>query len=151
MVCGVKSSNLKHKNDRGAQSSESLDVFVLVPGGMCCHDGGMAFRGCVDARLVHALGAMTHLSHAEAWRQLTPIAGRLGVRCPSYPTVRRALLEHRWLEQLRRARGERRTGLLADLLTGRVPYRWLHAVIVGTPWPVGVDPSPFRARPVRPP
>jgi hypothetical protein len=104
----------------------------------------MAFHGFVDARLVHALGAMTDLSHAEAWRRLSPIAGRLGVRRPSYPTVRRALLEHRYLEMLRQARRSRREELAADLLAGRVPHRWLHAVIVGTPWPVGVDPSPFR-------
>ncbi|MFN8188172.1 MAG: hypothetical protein U0R69_13970 [Gaiellales bacterium] len=87
---------------------------------------------------------MTDLPHAEAWRRLAPIAARLGARRPSYPSVRRALLEHRYLDELRRARRELREELLADLLSGRVPHRWLHAVIVGTPWLPGVDPSPFR-------
>lgn len=104
----------------------------------------MAFQGRVDPRLLHALGAMTELSHAEAWRRLAPVAGRLGLRRPSYPTVRRALLCHRWLERLRRTLSARRAELAADLLAGRVPYRWLHRIIVGTPWPSGVDPSPFR-------
>jgi hypothetical protein len=104
----------------------------------------MAFRGSVDRRLLFALGAMPEASFAEAWRRLAPIAGRLGARRPSYPTVRRALLVHRHLEEIRRARRELREGLVSDLLAGRVPYRWLHAVIVGTPWPTGVDPSPWR-------
>lgn len=105
----------------------------------------MAFRGVVDPRLLHALGPLTDLSHAEAWRRLAPVAGRLGVRRPSYPTVRRALLEQQLLEALRLARLEVRRDLIADLLSGRVPYRWLHAVIVGKPLYPPVHPT--RSRP----
>jgi hypothetical protein len=91
----------------------------------------MAFHGRVDARLVRAARRMADLSSAEAWRRLSPLARRLGVRRPSYQTVRRLLVLERELRQLRRARRRVNETLLADLLAGKVPWTWLHQRIAG--------------------
>lgn len=85
----------------------------------------------VDPRLVRALASMTGLPPAEAWRRLAPVAGRLGVRRPSYPTVRRILAVYRELALIKQARRRQRDRLFADLLAGKVPWGWLNDRIAG--------------------
>jgi hypothetical protein len=58
------------------------------------------------------------IPYAEAWRRLVPVAVRLELPRPSYPTVRRVLIEQR---RERRRRRERLEPVLIDLLKGRVP------------------------------
>ena len=81
----------------------------LVPAGETLHPD---FR--VALRALDADG----LPYAEAWRMLRPVAARLGVPRPSYPTVRRFLLEER-------ARRARRTEVVdrvvVDALKGLAP------------------------------
>jgi hypothetical protein len=91
----------------------------------------MAFRGPIDARLRRALRRMTALPSAEAWRRLRPISARLGVRHPSYQTVRRLLVLERHLRGLRAASRRRNEKLFADLLAGRVPWSWLNERLGG--------------------
>ena len=70
------------------------------------------------------------LPYAEAWRRLAPVARSAGVRPPTYHTAR-------WLiETLRTLRDDAAklpagADLLADLLTGRVPWRWLDRTLAG--------------------
>jgi hypothetical protein len=71
------------------------------------------------------------LPSAEAWRRLRPIASRLGVRHPSYQTVRRLLVLERHLRRLRAVRRRRNEKLFADLLAGRVPWSWLNEMLGG--------------------
>ena len=63
------------------------------------------------------------LPYAEAWRRLVPVAVRLGLPRPSYPTVRRVLIEQR---RERRRRRELLEPVLIDLLKGRVPNLYHH-------------------------
>ena len=58
------------------------------------------------------------MPYAEAWRLLRPVAARLGVPRPSYPTVRRALERERRLAEKRAAVVEQ---VVVDLLRGVVP------------------------------
>jgi hypothetical protein len=74
---------------------------------------------------------MAALPSAEAWRRLAPLARRLGVRRPSYQTVRRALALERELRAFRQARRRVNEALLGDLLAGKVPWAWLHQRIGG--------------------
>jgi hypothetical protein len=74
---------------------------------------------------------MTRLPSAEAWRRLRPISARLGVRHPSYQTVRRLLVVERHLRRLRTARRRSNERLFADLLAGRVPWSWLNERLAG--------------------
>jgi hypothetical protein len=89
----------------------------------------MAFREPIDVRLCRALRRMAALSSAEAWRRLRPVSARLGVRHPSYQTVRRLLVIERHVRRLRTARRRTNAGLLADLLAGRVPWSWLNETL----------------------
>jgi hypothetical protein len=91
----------------------------------------MAFHGRVDARLLRAARRMVDLPSAEAWRRLAPLARRLGVRRPSYQTIRRALVLERELRKLRQARRRVNEALLGDLLAGKVPWSWLHQRLGG--------------------
>jgi hypothetical protein len=63
------------------------------------------------------------LSYAEAWRRLVPVAARIQESRPSYPTVRRVLIEQR---RERRRRKERLEPVLVDLLKGRIPNLYYH-------------------------
>jgi hypothetical protein len=91
----------------------------------------MAFRRPVDRRLVRAAGELAELPAAEAWRRLRALASELGVRPPSYPTVHRLLEIHRMLAGERELTARERELLLADVLAGRVPWRFLDARIMG--------------------
>jgi hypothetical protein len=62
--------------------------------------------------------AVSALSPAEVLRLLRPEAARVGVSRPSYPTVRRFLLEERRRRRRQVALTDRVVG---DLLAGRVP------------------------------
>ena len=119
--------------DARAWQTTALEGMVL-PWGPGRHRWGaeVAFHGAVDPRLLHALAGMTELPAAEAWRRAGLVAARYGARRPSYPTVRRGLLAHQALERLRAARRDVRAQLVADLLAGRAPWRWLDARILGT-------------------
>jgi hypothetical protein len=65
--------------------------------------------------------ASARVHHAEAWRQLIPVAERIRKPRPSYPTVRRHLRR----EQLRaERRAEAVERVLGSLLQGRVPSVW---------------------------
>jgi hypothetical protein len=74
---------------------------------------------------------MTRLPSAEAWRRLRPISARLGVRHPSYQTVRRLLVVERHLRRIRTARRRSNERLFTDLLAGRVPWSWLNERLGG--------------------
>jgi hypothetical protein len=90
----------------------------------------MAFREPLDRRLVHAARRLAALPSAEAWRRLRPVAARLGVRWPSYQTVRRLLAVEREVRRLRRARDAASARLWTDLQAGRVPWDWLNHRII---------------------
>jgi hypothetical protein len=85
----------------------------------------MAFRQRLDPRLARAARRMASLPAAEAWRRLRPVAATLGVRWPSYPTVRRLISVERQLRRIRRAEQQRRARLWTDVTTGRVPWEWI--------------------------
>jgi hypothetical protein len=74
---------------------------------------------------------MAALPSAEAWRRLRPVSSRLGVRHPSYQTVRRLLVLERHLRRLRAAKRRRNEELFSDLFAGRVPWRWLNEKLAG--------------------
>ena len=74
---------------------------------------------------------MTRLPSAEAWRRLRPISARLGVRHPSYQTVRRLLVVERHLQRIRTTRRRSNERLFTDLLAGRVPWSWLNERLGG--------------------
>ena len=58
------------------------------------------------------------LPYAEAWRMLRPVAARLGIPRPSYPTVRRFLIEERRRKARRTEPLER---AVTDALKGLAP------------------------------
>lgn len=91
----------------------------------------MAFLAPTHPRLLRALRRLAALPSAEAWRRLRPLSARLGVRHPSYQTVRRLLVLERQLRRLRAARRRSNERLFADLLAGRVPWSWLNERLGG--------------------
>ena len=79
----------------------------------------------IDSEFRRALWVLsgTEISYAEAARRIAPVAARIGLPRPSYPTVRRVLIEQR-LE--RRRRREVLDPILTDLLVGRTPNLYYH-------------------------
>jgi hypothetical protein len=75
-------------------------------------------------RILDAFG----MPYAEARRLLRPVAARLGIPRPSYPTVRRLLIAER---ERKRRNAEELDQLLADLFVGRFPYVFVKHKVMG--------------------
>jgi len=65
-------------------------------------------------RILDAFG----MPYADAWRMLVPVAARLGIPRPSYPTVRRVLIAER---DRKRRTADELDRVLGDLFAGRSP------------------------------
>ena len=91
----------------------------------------MAFHAAVHREFVLALRVLDAfgMPYAEAWRLLRPVAARLGIPRPSYSSVRRILIAER---ERKRRRADELDRLLADLFSGRFPYRIVEHKLVGT-------------------
>ena len=91
----------------------------------------MAFHAAVHREFVLALRVLDAfgMPYAEAWRLLRPVAARLGIPRPSYSSVRRILIAER---ERKRMRADELDRLLADLFSGRFPYRIVEHKLVGT-------------------
>ena len=91
---------------------------------------GVAFHPPVHPEFVLALRVLDAfgMPYAEAWRLLRPVAARLGIPRPSYSTVRRIVIAER---KRKRENAELLDVLLADLFTGRFPYRAVEHKVVG--------------------
>ena len=100
----------------------------------------MAFHPPVHPEFVLALRILDAfgMPYAEAWRLLRPVAARLGIPRPSYSSVRRIVIVER---RRKRENAELLDVLLADLFTGRFPYRFVeHKVVGARGWEdVGLD------------
>jgi hypothetical protein len=90
----------------------------------------VAFHPPVHSEFVLALRVLDALGmpYAEAWRLLRPVAARLGIPRPSYSSVRRIVIAERRRKQ---ENAELLDLLLADLFTGRFPYRFVEHKVVG--------------------
>lgn len=90
----------------------------------------MAFHPPVHPEFVLALRVLDAfgMPYAEAWRLLRPVSARLGVPRPSYSSVRRILIGERRRKQ---ENADLLDMLLADLFTGRFPYRFVEHKVVG--------------------
>ena len=101
----------------------------------------MAFHPPVNSEFVLALRVLDGfgMPYAEAWRLLRPVAARLGIPRPSYSSVRRIVIAERRRKQ---ENAELLDLLLADLFTGRFPYRFVeHKVAGARGWEdAGLDP-----------
>ena len=96
----------------------------------------MAFHPPVHPEFVLALRVLDAfgMPYAEAWRLLRPVSARLGVPRPSYSSVRRIVIAER---SRKRENADLLDMLLADLFTGRFPYRFVEHKVT-------VNPSPSR-------
>jgi hypothetical protein len=92
----------------------------------------VAFHPPVHPEFVLALRVLDAfgMPYAEAWRLLRPVSARLGVPRPSYSSVRRILIAER---ARKRENADLLDMLLADLFTGRFPYRFVEHKVVGEP------------------
>ena len=90
----------------------------------------MAFHPPVHPEFVLALRVLDAfgMPYAEAWRLLRPVSARLGVPRPSYSSVRRIVIAER---SRKRENADLLDVLLADLFTGRFPYRFVEHKVVG--------------------
>ena len=90
----------------------------------------MAFHPPVHPEFVLALRVLDAfgMPYAEAWRLLRPVSARLGVPRPSYSSVRRVVIADR---SRKRENADLLDMLLADLFTGRFPYRFVEHKVVG--------------------
>ena len=90
----------------------------------------MAFHPPVHPEFVLALRVLDAfgMPYAEAWRLLRPVSARLGVPRPSYSSVRRIVIAER---ARKRENADLLDMLLADLFTGRFPYRFVEHKVVG--------------------
>ena len=90
----------------------------------------MAFHPPVNSEFVLALRVLDAfgMPYAEAWRLLRPVAARLGIPRPSYSSVRRIVIAERRRKQ---ENAELLDLILADLFTGRFPYRFVEHKVAG--------------------
>jgi hypothetical protein len=90
----------------------------------------VAFHPPVHPEFVLALRVLDAfgMPYAEAWRLLRPVAARLGIPRPSYSTVRRIVIAER---RRKRENAELLDVLLADLFSGRFPYRAVEHKVTG--------------------
>ena len=90
----------------------------------------MAFHPPVHSEFVLALRVLDAfgMPYAEAWRQLRLVAARLGIPRPSYSSVRRIVISER---RRKHENAELLDLLLADLFTGRFPYRFVEHKVAG--------------------
>ena len=90
----------------------------------------MAFHPPVNSEFVLALRVLDAfgMPYAEAWRLLRPVAARLGIPRPSYSSVRRIVIAER---RRKKENAELLDVLLADLFTGRFPYRFVEHKVAG--------------------
>lgn len=90
----------------------------------------MAFHPPVHPEFVLALRVLDAfgMPYAEAWRLLRPVSARLGVPRPSYSSVRRIVIAER---SRKKENADLLDVLLADLFTGRFPYRFVEHKVVG--------------------
>ena len=90
----------------------------------------MAFHPPVNSEFVLGLRVLDAfgMPYAEAWRLLRPVAARLGIPRPSYSSVRRIVIAERRRKQ---ENAELLDLLLADLFTGRFPYRFVEHKVAG--------------------
>jgi hypothetical protein len=90
----------------------------------------VAFHPPVHPEFVLALRVLDAfgMPYAEAWRLLRPVSARLGVPRPSYSSVRRIVIAER---SRKRENADLLDVLLAELFTGRFPYRFVEHKVVG--------------------